>query len=81
MFIIDDIQVRRYRIRGEVPARDDKPGFDFSAGPFHVLTAEDMDYLRQQIKDYKEMFDLKDWEITVEMTQDKWERVKIDGTD
>jgi hypothetical protein len=80
MFLVDDIQVRRYRVRGTVQ-KPDQPFFTFVSEIIPVVTPEDMVCLRNIKQQFQEMFDLKNWEITVETTQDKWEVVRIDGTD
>jgi hypothetical protein len=67
-------------VRGTVQ-KPDQPFFTFVSEIIPVVTPEDMVCLRNIKQQFQEMFDLKNWEITVETTQDKWEVVRIDGTD
>jgi hypothetical protein len=76
----EDIPIKRYRVRGTVQ-KPDQPFFTFVSEIIPVVTPEDMVCLRNIKQQFQEMFDLKNWEITVETTQDKWEVVRIDGTD
>lgn len=69
--------VERYRICGTVQRNEEHPYFEFRSEVFFAFIPEDIEMIKQAANDFQVLFGLKDWEVQVEKTRDKWERVTL----
>lgn len=79
--MLSDIEenVTRYRIKGRVPATDECPYFEFMSSIYFIWVEDDLEMIKQEAHKFQETFGLKKWEVEIEKTRDKWERVVFDG--
>ena len=69
----------KYRIVGIAPTTEDHPGITFQTPMYFAFDSQCLEQVKEDAEQLRTFFGLKDWEVQIETSTDKWERVKIDG--